>query len=85
MEAAVRRIDGYISHFGFRDAQTRQGVTISYFETQESIDQWREVPDHLEAQALGREYFYDDYTVHIAHIERGYTWNRSDGYSSELT
>jgi heme-degrading monooxygenase HmoA len=42
-ERDVRLADGYISHYGFRDSETRQGVTISFFESLESIKKWREL------------------------------------------
>ena len=78
MEAAVRQVDGYGSHVGFRDPVTRQGVTVSYFESEEAITRWRELAEHLTAQRLGRESFYEDYRVEVARIERSYGW-RKDG------
>lgn len=76
MEEAVTAIDGYVSHVGFRDPVTRQGITVSYFDSEDAIRRWREVADHVAAQALGRELFYDDYTVEVARIERAYSWVR---------
>ena len=74
MEAEVAAIPGYLSHVGFRDAVTRRGVTISYFQSQEAIRTWRDVQEHREAQRLGRERFYEEYTVEVARIERSYAW-----------
>ena len=82
MEEAVRQVEGYVSHFGFRDSGTGQGVTISYFADENAIRAWREFPEHLEAQALGREHFYDDFTLEVAHIERSYSWTRAGGYNA---
>jgi heme-degrading monooxygenase HmoA len=76
MEQAVRTISGYQSHFGFRDVNSRQGVTISYFDSEDSISEWREFLEHRTAQALGREHFYEDYSVEVARIERRYEWKR---------
>ena len=74
MSTAVTEIDGYSSHVSFRDPSTREGITIAYFENEEAIRHWREFPEHLKAQQLGRETFYLNYTVQIAEIVRDYSW-----------
>lgn len=76
MSTAVRAIDGYHGHFSFRDEVSRQGVTVAYFESEDAIAQWRAVHEHVTAQALGRERFYEDYSVEVAQITRSYTWSR---------
>lgn len=78
MSTAVAQVDGYSSHVSFRDPSTREGVTIAYFENEEAIRHWREFPEHLEAQQLGRELFYLNYTVQVAEIVRDYSWSRID-------
>lgn len=78
MSAAVTQVEGYSSHFSFRDPSTREGVTVAYFENEEAIRHWREFPDHLEAQRLGRDSFYLNYTVQVAEIVREYSWNPVD-------
>ncbi|HUW88411.1 MAG TPA: antibiotic biosynthesis monooxygenase [Candidatus Paceibacterota bacterium] len=77
MEALVKDIDGYVRHIGFRDAESRKGVTISYFESAEAIARWKQLNEHLEAQRLGREHFYEEYQVQVSKIEREYSWNRA--------
>jgi heme-degrading monooxygenase HmoA len=74
MNQAVTEIDGYISHVSFRNAETREGVTIGYFETEEAIRTWREFPEHLTAQELGRESFYENYSVEVAEVVRAYRY-----------
>lgn len=78
MEELVTEQPGYLSHVGFRDSQTRQGVTISYFKDEESIRNWKVLDEHLEAQQLGREEFYEEYTVRIATVNREYSWSRKN-------
>lgn len=75
MVTEVTKIDGYLSHMSFRDPDTRQGVTISYFTDEVAIRRWREFPEHIEAQKLGRDNFYLDYTVQVAEIVREYSWS----------
>ena len=74
MENLVKSIKGYISHQGLRDPQTREGVTISYFESLEAIKTWREHPEHKETQELGRTHFYEHYEVKVVKVEREYEW-----------
>lgn len=78
MSTAVAQVDGYSSHVSFRDPSTREGVTIAYFENEEAIRHWREFPEHLEAQRLGRESFYMTYTVQVAKIVRDYSFTSID-------
>ena len=74
MEELVVVQDGYKSHFGFRDPETREGVTVSYFDSEESIKQWHNNDEHLQAQSLGRTHFYESFSVEVAEIERSYEW-----------
>lgn len=74
MEKLVKTIKGYISHHGQRDPQTREGVTISYFESLEAIKTWREHPEHKVTQELGRTHFYEHYEVKVVKVEREYEW-----------
>jgi len=74
MERLVKGVSGYISHHSHRDPISREGTTISYFESLESIKQWREHPEHLETQKLGKELFYENYEVQVVKVERKYEW-----------
>jgi len=76
MDERVRGIAGYIDHVGFRDPDTRQGVTLAYFDSEEAIARWRDDAEHRQAQELGRSHFYEDYTLEVAMVERAYSWER---------
>ena len=76
MSEMVREIPGFLNSDSFRDPETREGVTIAYFENEEAVKTWREVSEHQEAQHLGREKFYSEYRVRIARVEREYDWKR---------
>lgn len=78
MEELVAEQPGYLSHVGFRNSQTGQGITISYFKDEESIRNWKVLEEHLEAQQLGREEFYEEYSVRIAIVNREYSWSRKN-------
>ncbi len=78
MEALVKTIPGYISHFSHRDSVSRSGVTIAYFESLEAIKTWRNHPEHLNAQKLGKELFYSWYEIQVVKVDRGYEWSLGD-------
>ena len=43
-------------------------VALSYWRDSESIRRWRQHPEHLEAQKLGREKWYGSFSVQIAKL-----------------
>ena len=55
-----------------RDPETRVGITVSYFKDEESVKNWKAVNEHLEAQKLGKQKFYSEYTVKVATVYREY-------------
>ena len=48
------------------------GITVSYWESEQDIQAWRENAEHQVAQKKGRETWYADYQLHIARVERAY-------------
>ena len=44
------------------------GITVSYWTDRDAISQWGRHAEHLVAQAMGRQEFYDWYRVRIAEI-----------------
>ena len=64
---------GYLGHESARDTL---GITISYWESLESIQQWKVQSDHLLAQKFGREKWYSAYSTRIAKVERDYSMHR---------
>jgi heme-degrading monooxygenase HmoA len=74
IDRLVATMPGYILHESFRDDASGRGVTVSYFESMSDLLAWKEVPEHLEAQALGRATFYMEYEVEVAEIVRHYEW-----------
>jgi heme-degrading monooxygenase HmoA len=74
MENLVKSISGYISHYSQRDAQTREGITVAYFDSLEAIKVWREHPEHKATQELGRTHFYESYDVKVVKVEREFRW-----------
>jgi heme-degrading monooxygenase HmoA len=42
------------------------------------LEAWKQHPEHLEAQALGRAEFYERYEIEVAEIVRQYEWPLSE-------
>jgi heme-degrading monooxygenase HmoA len=78
MDELVATMPGYLGHTSFRDVASGKGVTISYFDSMEHLVAWKEVPDHREAQSLGRTAFYTEYDIEVAEIVRHYDWKSSN-------
>lgn len=51
-------------------------ITISYWESLESISNWRHVAEHAIARNLGREKWFDAFKVRIAKVERDYSFSK---------
>ena len=73
MEALAKIQPGYL---GFESARGELGITISYWESLEAIKQWKDNPEHLEAQTKGRERWYQWYKTRICKVEREYEFRR---------
>ena len=78
MDRLVATKPGYLGHTSFRDDTSGQGVTIAYFRAMEDLVAWKQVPEHRQAQSLGRSTFYTEYKIEVAEIVRHYGWTASD-------
>ena len=59
---------------GVESAKDDIGITVSYWESLESIKNWKNHAEHLIAQQLGRDVFYSHYKTRIAKVERDYNF-----------
>lgn len=71
----VKDIDGFLGMDSVRGADGR-GITVGYFRDDEALKSWRENLEHRQAMQLGREKWYDEYSLHVTRVERSYTWTR---------
>jgi heme-degrading monooxygenase HmoA len=64
---------------GFDTARTDGlGITVCYWETEESIVTWKAHADHLAAQREGRARWYDAYELRVARVDRAYGFERTE-------
>lgn len=47
-------------------------VALSYWPSTEAIRRWKAHPEHVLAQQLGRERWYESWSVEVARLERAY-------------
>ncbi len=69
MEALAKQQPGFL---GIESARNEVGITVSYWQSLESIKNWKANLDHLIAQKKGREQWYSYYKVRICKVEREY-------------
>ncbi|MFF0268089.1 antibiotic biosynthesis monooxygenase family protein [Kribbella sp. NPDC004536] len=72
-----REQPGYLGRESLTGADGRD-LTVLYYRDAESISAWKQHPEHLEAQRLGRDQWYADYHIEVARVERAYGFNRSN-------
>ena len=59
---------------GVESAREQIGITVSYWKDLESIQKWKDNPEHRVAQKKGKEAWYEQFTTRIAKVERDYTF-----------
>ena len=47
-------------------------IAVSYWQTRQQIQAWKNNPEHQQAQALGKAKWYKSYTVQVVEIVREY-------------
>jgi heme-degrading monooxygenase HmoA len=76
MEALAEKQDGFLGTENARSADDLS-ITLSYWRDEEAAKSWKRNADHLGAQKLGRETWYQRYILRIATVTRDYEFNRS--------
>lgn len=61
-------------YLGIESARSADGlgITVSYWIDEHAARAWKKVAEHIEAQRIGRERWYEAYRVRIAKVEREY-------------
>lgn len=65
-----------INHYGCLDFSSctdgDQEISISYWESEDDIVKWKQEPEHMAAQEIGRNRWYASYTIEVMTINRRY-------------
>lgn len=66
-------IEGFISIERFQSFSNPEKVlSLSFWKDEASIQQWRNLEMHRQAQSKGRNEIFQDYHLRIAHVVRDY-------------
>jgi heme-degrading monooxygenase HmoA len=71
MEELAKQQPGFL---GIESAEDQLGfeITVSYWDTEESIRAWKAHLEHQVAQKQGRKLWYEHYEIRVAKVERAY-------------
>ena len=75
LDEKIKSLPGYIKHSGIRHPETREGVTVAYFNSLEAIKKWRKDSEHMDAKKLAKSHFYESYSVEITEVIDSYGWD----------
>jgi len=72
MAELAKGMQGYL---GIESARGPDGVgiTVSYWESEAAIANWKRQADHLAAQSRGKRQWYEHYELRVAKVERAYS------------
>ena len=62
---------GFVSAEEF-SADNGDQLAVVTFRDDESLKQWREHPEHREAQAMGKTTYYESYSIRVCDLQRSY-------------
>jgi heme-degrading monooxygenase HmoA len=76
MKELAKQQPGFL---GIESAENINGfeITVSYWDSEESIRAWKADVEHRLAQKQGRKLWYEHYEIRIAKVERAYNMQTS--------
>ena len=69
----VSPVPGFRSIEGFAGEDGSE-LAVAWFDSDESIAEWKQHPQHLVTQERGRTEFFSEYDITIAEVDRRYGW-----------
>ncbi|MEP6900495.1 MAG: antibiotic biosynthesis monooxygenase [Actinomycetota bacterium] len=76
LKPELSKIEGFISIERFQSlTNSKKVLSLSFWESEESVRQWRNLELHRAAQTKGRATVFDDYRLRVAIVERDYGMN----------
>lgn len=82
--AAERMIELARQQPGFLGVESARGgdgfgITVSYWQSEEAIRDWRRHAEHAATRERGRRDWYVRYALRVAKVERAYGWEDDGG------
>lgn len=79
MQEQVKKYDGFLGEAPCRSLDNENKlVSLFYWRDRESMKAWREDPEHVKIQQLGRNKLFARYKIRVCELEREYEWERSE-------
>jgi len=79
LKSTLEAISGFISVERFQSLTDNEKLlSVSFFESHEALDEWRNVAEHRIAQNIGRSSYFADYRLRVVNVERDYGMNERD-------
>ena len=73
MRGFVEQIDGFISVERFQSLTNPDKLlSVSFFESEAAVEEWRRLAAHRSAQKAGRETLFRDYRLRVLQVLRDY-------------
>jgi heme-degrading monooxygenase HmoA len=73
LKPELEKIKGFISIERFQSIYHPEKIlSLSFWENEEAVREWRNLKIHRDAQSKGREYIFEDYHLRIAEVIRDY-------------
>jgi heme-degrading monooxygenase HmoA len=73
MLALVQQQSGFVGVRSVRGADSL-GITVSYWDSLESIAAWRAQAEHAATRERGRAHWYAHYELQVVKLKRAYRW-----------
>ena len=71
MDELAKTMPGYLGIESIRSTENAT-ITVSYWQDEEAIRNWRIEAEHQVAQEMGKSTWYQHYEIRIAKVERAY-------------
>ncbi len=75
MAEIARAMPGFVSWKGYF-AEDGERVSIHEWDSAEHLNAWRTHPEHVKTQELGRQKFYEEYTLYVCEAPRESRFSR---------
>ena len=73
LKPELEKIEGFVSIERFQSlTEPRNILSLSFWRDEESVRQWRNLTEHRQAQAEGRNRIFEDYRLRVAEVLRDY-------------
>lgn len=70
----LSNMNGFVSIERFQSLSDKSKIlSLSFWDSEESITQWRNLEKHRIAQKKGRDSLFDNYRIRVAQVTRDYT------------